>query len=134
MILDHHCGREYAKAERQGGKQVVPTVSDRRSLKNIIMSTQSDPLKVTAQELHRFWFTLSSVDQWYAVMRECRVWFGRDWRSMSKVRRKLDPHRGRIRVVNVPVWFDVPDPRFATWISVKMSIQVASDAKYQAAK
>ena len=98
------------------------------------MSKQSDPLKVTAQELHRFWFTISKVEQWYQIMRECRTWFGRDWRSMSKVRRKLDPQRGRIRVVNLPVWFDVPDPRFATWISVKMSIQVASDAKYQATK
>ena len=98
------------------------------------MSTQSDPLKVTTQELHRFWFTISHVDQWYAIMRECRSWFGRDWRSMAKVRRKLDPSRGRVRFVNVPVWFEVPDPRFATWISVKHSLQVQSDAKYQATK
>jgi len=32
------------------------------------------------------------------------------------------------------VWFEVPDPRFATWISVKMSIIVQSDAKYQGGK
>lgn len=98
------------------------------------MSKQSDPLKVTAQELHRFWFTISKVEQWYQIMRECRAWFGRDWRTMSKVRRKLDPARGRIRVISLPVWFEVPDPRFATWISVKYSLQVQSDAKYQAAK
>ena len=135
MTVCHHCGREYAKAGRQGGKQVTPTVSDRRSLN--IMSKQSDPLKVTAQELHRFWFTISKVEQWYQIMRECRTWFGRDWRTMSKVRRKLDPQRRfapRLALTPLPVWFDVPDPRFATWISVKMSIQVASDAKYQAAK
>ena len=98
------------------------------------MSKQSDPLKVTTQELHRFWFIISHVDQWYSIMRECRSWFGRDWRTMPKVRRKLDPSRSRVRMVNVPVWFEVPDPRFATWISVKMSLQVQSDAKYQTAK
>jgi hypothetical protein len=32
------------------------------------------------------------------------------------------------------VWFEVSDPRFATWISVKMSLQVMSDTKYQSGK
>ena len=87
----------------------------------------------TEQSHHRFWFVLSSEKQWYDVMRECRSWFGRNWRGMSKVRRKFAP-RVNIRVTPVPVWFEVPDPRFATWISVKFSIQVQSDAKYQAGK
>jgi hypothetical protein len=52
---------------------------------------------------------------------------------MSKVRRKFAP-RVNIRVTNIPVWFEVPDPRFATWVAVKMSVQVHSDAKYQAGK
>lgn len=97
------------------------------------MSTQSDPLKVTAQELHRFWFSISTEQQWYAVMRECRSWFRANWRTMPKVRRKLNARyvgRGH----TVMVWFEVPDPRFATWVSVKLSLQVQSDAKYQAAK
>jgi len=34
----------------------------------------------------------------------------------------------------MPIWFEVPDPRFATWISIKLSMQVQSDAKFQAAK
>ena len=131
MTVCHHCGREYAKAGRQGGKQVIPTVSDRRSLN--IMSKQSDPLKVTAQELHRFWFAISTEQQWYAIMRECRTWFGRRWQTMSKVRRKLNA-RYMSRGQMVMVWFEVPDPRFATWVSVKHSLQVHSDAKYQAAK
>ena len=97
------------------------------------MSTQFDPLRTTALELHRFWFVLSSEEQWYDVMRECRSWFGRNWRGMSKVRRKFAP-RVNIRVTNVPVWFEVPDPRFATWAAVKLSVQVHSDAKYQAGK
>ena len=99
------------------------------------MSTQSDPLRTTTSELHRFWFMLSTEQQWYAIIRECRSWFGTNWQGMSKVRRKLAPrHTRAIRLAPLPVWFDVPDPRFATWISVKHSLQVLSDSKYQAGK
>jgi hypothetical protein len=99
------------------------------------MSTSLDPLKITAQELHRFWFMIATEKQWYDVMRECREWFGKDWRSMSKVRRKLSNSRSPApRFAPLPVWFEVPDPRFATWISVKYSLQVASDVKYQSNK
>jgi hypothetical protein len=96
------------------------------------MSKSLDPLRTTTPELHRFWFMLSTQEQWYAIMRECRAWFGRNWRGMNKVRRKLDSKYGHS--ISVPVWFDVPDARFATWIAVKMSLQVQSDAKYRADK
>ena len=97
------------------------------------MSKQLDPLGKTAPELHRFWFMLSDQEQWYGVMHECQAWFGKGWRGMAKVRRKLgSKHNPRPTVV--AVWFEVPDPRFATWIAVKMSLQVQSDAKYQAGK
>jgi hypothetical protein len=87
----------------------------------------------TEPSYHRFWFVLSSEQQWYDVMRECRSWFGKNWRGMSKVRRKFTPRANR-RITNIPLWFEVPDPRFATWVAVKMSVQVHSDAKYQAGK
>jgi hypothetical protein len=99
------------------------------------MSKQFDPLKTTAPELLRFWFMVSTEKQWYDIMRECRSWFGKNWRGMAKVRRKLTNRRlPGIRLSPLPVWFEVPDPRFATWISVKMSLQVQSDAKYQDGK
>jgi len=99
------------------------------------MSTQLDPLKTTAPDLHRFWFFVSTEKQWYDIIRECRSWFGRNWRGMAKVRKKLDPsNRTHIRIAPMPIWFEVPDPRFATWISIKLSMQVQSDAKFQAAK
>ena len=99
------------------------------------MSTQFDPLKTTSPELHRFWFMLSTEKQWYDVMRECRQWFGKNWKSMPKVRRKLTNRRlPGLGLAPLPVWFEVPDPRFATWISVKYSLQVQSDAKYQNGK
>jgi hypothetical protein len=97
------------------------------------MSKQFDPLGKTTPELHRFWFMLSNQEQWYGIMRECRTWFGSNWRGMSKVRRKLGgKYTAPIRAL--PVWFEVPDPRFATWVAVKMSLQVQSDAKYQSGK
>ena len=70
-------------------------------------------------------------------MRECRSWFGKNWRGMSKVRRKLVPRyggSGRLSHAPVMVWFEVPDPRFATWVSVKFSLQVQSDSKFKANK
>lgn len=98
------------------------------------MSKQLDPLGTTAPELHRFWFVISTEQQWYGIMQECRAWFGHTWQGMAKVRRKLHARHPRTRAIPVPVWFDVPDPRFATWIAVKMSLQVQSDAKYTAGK
>lgn len=87
------------------------------------------------QLIHRFWFMVSTEQQWYGIIRECRVWFGKNWQGMPKVRRKLNKSRSPIsQHASLPVWFDVPDPRFATWISVKHSLQVQSDAKYQTTK
>ena len=78
---------------------------------------------------------VSTEQQWYGIIRECRTWFGTNWRGMSKVRRKLTPrHRATPFPNTIAVWFDVPDARFATWISVKMSLQVLSDQKYLAGK
>ena len=75
---------------------------------------------------------VSTEQQWYEIMRECRSWFGRDWRGMAKVRKKLKLTIPRLGAL--PVWFEVPDPRFATWVSVKMSLQVQSDAKHNTNK
>lgn len=97
------------------------------------MSTSIDPLKVTPQELHRLWFMISTQEQWYAIMKECRSWFGSNWQGQSKVRRKLHKKYSS-RVEPLAVWFEVPDPRFATWISVKYSLEVHSDAKHNAGK
>jgi len=84
--------------------------------------------------LHRIYVKLSTEQQWYAVMRECRAWFGKNWRTQGRVKRKLS--HGQIRTLRepIPIWFEVPDLRFATWISVKMSLQVAGEDKYKAGK
>lgn len=98
------------------------------------MSKSLDPLKETTQDLHRFWFLLASDKQWYAIMAECRTWFGKNWRCQGKVLRKLGSMNHRYSPKPQLIWFDVPDPKFATWVSVKLGIQVHSDAKLHADK
>ncbi len=84
--------------------------------------------------LHRIYVSISSEQQWYAVMRECRSWFGKNWRTQGRVKRKLSHSHIRTLREPIPIWFEVPDLRFATWISVKMSLQVAGEAKHKAGK
>jgi hypothetical protein len=51
-------------------------------------------------------------------MREARAMFGKNWRCQSHVRRKLDWGSRTA----IPVWFEVPDPQFATWVSLKLTV------------
>jgi hypothetical protein len=76
------------------------------------------------------------VDQWYSIMRECREWFGKNWRTQGRVKRKLaNSYNAKPFLQHpIPVWFEVPDPRFATWISVKLSLQIVGEDKFKAAK
>lgn len=102
------------------------------------MSISLEPLKITAPPLHRFWFKIATAEQWYAIMHECRNLYRRNWagqrhvlkgfRKVSRyspiIQKWMQQHNPQI------VWFEVPDPNFATWISVKYSIEVASDLKH----
>lgn len=98
------------------------------------MSIQSDPLKTTPAPLQRFWFYCPNEATWYKIMAECRAWFGKNWQTQNKVRRKFQEAPYRHGVVSLPVWFDVSDPRFATWCTVKFGIQVKSDEKVKQEK
>lgn len=84
--------------------------------------------------LNRIYVSLTTQEQWYAVMRECRSWFGKNWKSQGRVKRKLSEASRLRHHSSVTVWFDVPDLRFATWISVKYSLQVAGEDKHKAGK
>jgi hypothetical protein len=84
------------------------------------MSKQLDPFKTTASDLHRITFRLSTLDSWYAIMREARALYGRNWRAQPRVKRKLT----RIWAPNgaETVWFEVPDPQFGTWCALKLAV------------
>lgn len=74
-------------------------------------------------ELLRFYVVISTTEQWYAVMRECRTWFGTQWRTQNKVRKKLQTSRGDA----ITVWFEVPDAQWSTWIATKLAIEVLQE-------
>lgn len=87
------------------------------------MSKSLDPLETTTLDLHRFYVSLRTTDEWYAVMQECRVWFGAQWRTQPKIRRRLERNFDN----SVEAWFEVPDAQWATWIATKLAVQVRSD-------
>lgn len=73
-------------------------------------------------ELVRFTVTLDHVDQWYAIMRECRAWFGTNWRAQPKIRRRFS----RVVGNRVDAWFEVPDAKFVSWVALKLAVPVQS--------
>ena len=83
-----------------------------------------DSLKITALPMHKLYFELSSVDTWYTIMREARAQFGKNWRSQSHVKRRLE-HASlwRLDAPTERVWFEVPDPAFGTWIAIKHAVR-----------
>jgi hypothetical protein len=84
-----------------------------------------DSLKETTLVMHRIYFNLSSLKEWYSIMKEARVMFGKNWRAQSHVRRKLN----RINPWNPAaqsVWFEVPDPQFGTWCALKLAVVQAT--------
>ena len=90
----------------------------------------NNPVKETSPGLHRFWFSITDVKQWYAIMSDCRECFGKNWQCQGKVRRKLESV-SHTKLYKQPqfIWFDIPDPGFATWVAIKHSIQVLSNYK-----
>ncbi len=87
------------------------------------ISESLDSLKTTPLSMHRITFALKNTDQWYAVMKEARALYGKNWRSQPHAKRRLD--RGRWTAKSERVWFDVPDPAFASWCAVKLAVEAA---------
>ena len=82
-----------------------------------------DSLNVTPLVMHRIWFRLHTVKEWYAIMKEARAMFGTNWRTQSRVKRRLEHiSLWGISLQPVPVWFEVPDQTFATWVAVKHAV------------
>jgi hypothetical protein len=90
------------------------------------MSESLDPLKVTTQELHRFYFEVATARQWYSVMNECRKEFGKNWKCQGKVLHKLNRASWR-QPTSLFVWFDIPNASLATFIAVKLGLNVRKD-------
>ena len=88
----------------------------------VSISQSLDSLETTPLVMHRIWLELHSLEQWYAVIAEARSIFGRNWKGQGRVKRKLSQTYATMPNKVVKVWFDVPDPAFATWVAVKHSV------------
>ena len=87
------------------------------------MSNSLISLKETAlsMHLHRVVVELVGTDDWYKVIREANALYGtHNWRGQPRAKRRLDLNKWTGK--SIPIWFDVPDPAFATWVSVKHSV------------
>lgn len=85
------------------------------------ISESLDSLKVTPLPMHRITFTIRDTKQWYAIMKEARALYGKNWRSQPHAKRRLD--RNSWMKKDERVWFDVPDPNFSTWCAVKLAVE-----------
>lgn len=83
-----------------------------------------DSLRATPLVMHRIQVELHDVKTWYAVIRELNQVYGSgNWKGQSHVKRRLENiiwSPGQ----TVRVWFDVPDPAIASWLAVKLAVQV----------
>ena len=80
--------------------------------------------------MHKLYFELTSVEQWYAIMREARTQFGKNWQGQRHVKRRLE-HANLWRLPGAAerVWFEVPDPKFGTWIAIKHAVRQVEPGK-----
>lgn len=85
------------------------------------ISESLDSLKVTPLPMHRITFSLQNTKQWYAIMKEARALYGKNWRSQPHAKRRLDRNSWMHKIE--PVWFDVPDQSFASWCAVKLAVE-----------
>ena len=89
------------------------------------MPQSLDSLKVvTPLGMHRIIFEVPNTTVWYKIMAEARAQFGKNWQGQPRAKRKLESWRPA-GSSNVRVWFEVPDPAFATWCAVKLGVVVA---------
>jgi len=65
----------------------------------------------------RVYVQVQDERQWYDVIRDANQWFGPgNWRGQKHIRRKF-----AFGSAPVNVWFEVPDPKFASYLSLKYS-------------
>jgi hypothetical protein len=77
---------------------------------------------MSEHNLYRIYFLIQDVSTWYAIMREARSQFGSNWRSQPRIKRKL--LQNTWQPTDQCVWFEVPNPTFASWIGVKLGAVV----------
>jgi len=83
-----------------------------------------DSLRATPLVMHRIQIELRDIATWYAVIRELNQVLGTsNWKGQNHIRRRLEKLIWE-NDKNIWVWFDVPDVKIATWLAVKLAVQV----------
>ena len=83
-----------------------------------------DSLRSTPLVMHRIQIELRTVKDWYAVIRELNQIVGAmNWRGQNHVKRRLENLIWENDKA-IWVWFDVPDVTIASWLAVKLAVQV----------
>ena len=69
--------------------------------------------------MHKVYFDLLTIDDWYTIISELKRWFGNEWRGQRGIRKKFKRTDWMLKPQQV--WFIVPDPAFKTFIDLKMT-------------
>ena len=99
------------------------SVNVETSCDDVTMSAPLDSFDRTTGTLHRIYFCVDNLPDWYAIMAEARRQFGRNWRCQPKVKRRLERLVWAVGDNSLWVWFEVPDLTFVTWASVKLGVK-----------
>lgn len=116
-MIQNRAGTPGVCQEDKSGKECKMSVEIETSA--LSMSKSLDSLKKTPLPMHRIIFEIVGTEKWYQIMAEARSQFGKNWRGQPRVKRKLVTSWNQ---KTVQVWFDVPDPSFATWCAVKLGV------------
>jgi hypothetical protein len=99
------------------------SVNVETSCDSVATSAPLNSFNGTAGTLHRIYFCVDTLPTWYAIMREARQQFGRNWRCQPKVKRRLERLAWAAEDRGQWIWFEVPDLSFVTWASVKLGVK-----------
>ena len=69
--------------------------------------------------MHKVYFEIRYIDQWYDIIAELRKWFGNEWKGQRGIRKKL--HKTMWGLDAHTVWFIIPDLSFKTFMDLKMT-------------
>ena len=69
--------------------------------------------------MHKVYFEIRYIDQWYEIIAELRKWFGNKWKGQRGIRKKLNKTMWSLDAHTV--WFLIPDLSFKTFMDLKMT-------------
>lgn len=69
--------------------------------------------------MHKIYFEIRYIEQWYQIIKELRSWFGTEWKGQRGIRKKLNKSMWSLE--SHTIWFFVPDLAFKTFMDLKIT-------------